>query len=280
MVIIKVCVTLAFIGIGYFYIDPKNYVPFLPPNTGHFGEFGWSGVLRAAGIVFFAYIGFDAVSTAAQETKNPQRNLPIGILGSLLACTLLYILFARVMTGLVNYKELNVAAPVAVAIRHTPFHWLQGLVKIAILTGLTSVILVLLLGQSRIFYSMAKDGLLPRLFCDIHPQYHTPWRSNLTLMVFVGVFGAFAPLDFVGSMTSIGTLLAFVMVCTGVLVLRYLEPNFPRPFKTPFVPYIPILGILVCLLLMFFLGWENWARLLIWLGIGLIIYFYYGRYHR
>ncbi len=280
MVMVKVSVTLAFIGVGFFYIDANNYVPFLPANTGTFGEFGWSGVLRAAGVVFFAYIGFDAVSTAAQETKQPQRNLPIGIMGSLVVCTVLYILFAFVMTGLVNYKDLNVAAPAAIAIQHTPFHWLQDLVKLAILTGLTSVILVLLLGQSRIFYSMAKDGLLPHIFCDIHPVYHTPWRSNLTLMMFVGAIGAFAPLDLVGSMTSIGTLLAFMMVCAGVLVLRYIEPDLPRPFKTPLVPYVPLLGILVCFGIMVFLGWENWARLLIWLGIGLAIYFYYGRYHR
>jgi len=280
MVVTKVSVTLAFIGIGYFYIDSANYHPFLPSNTGHFGEFGWSGVFRAAGIVFFAYIGFDAVSTAAQETKNPQRNMPIGILGSLVICTFLYVLFAYVMTGLVNYKDLNVAAPAALAIEHTPFHWLQWLVKIAILTGLTSVILVLLLGQSRIFYSMAKDGLLPAFFCEVHPKLHTPWRSNLILMVFVGSFGALAPLELVGSMTSIGTLLAFVMVCAGVLVLRYLEPNLIRPFKTPFVPWVPLMGICVCLFMMFFLGWENWMRLFLWLVIGLLIYFYYGRFHR
>ena len=280
MVFIKVSVTIVFIAIGFFYIDPKNFVPFLPPNTGNFGEFGWSGVLRAAGIVFLAYIGFDAVSTTAQETKNPQKNLPIGILGSLVICTILYILFAYVLTGLANYKELNVAAPVAVAIQHTPFPWLHELVKVAIIAGLTSVILVLLLGQSRIFYAMAKDGLLPRFFCEIHPKYHTPWRSNIILMILVGVFGAFAPLELVGGMTSIGTLLAFAMVCAGVLVLHYMEPSLPRPFKTPFVPYVPILGIAICLTLMAFLGWENWARLIIWLAIGLLIYFYYGKYHR
>jgi APA family basic amino acid/polyamine antiporter len=280
MVIIKISVTLAFIGVGFFYIDPKNYVPFMPANRGTFGEFGWSGVLRAAGIVFFAYIGFDAVSTAAQETIKPQKNLPIGILGSLIVCTIIYILFAFVLTGLVNYKDLNVAAPAAIAIQQTPFHWLQDLVKFAILTGLTSVILVLLLGQSRIFYAMAKDGLLPCMFGDVHPKFHTPWRSNWILMIFVGAIGALAPLDLVGSMTSIGTLLAFMMVCAGVLVLRYVEPDLPRPFKTPLVPYIPLLGILVCCLLMVFLGWENWARLIIWLIIGLAIYYYYGRYHR
>lgn len=280
MVITKVTVVLIFIAVGFFYINYQNYDPFLPANTGAFGDFGWSGVFRAAGIVFFAYIGFDAVSTAAQETKNPQVNLPIGILGSLAICTLLYILFAFVMTGLVNYKELNVAAPAALAIDQTPFPWLQKLLTLAILMGLTSVILVLLLGQSRIFFAMAKDGLLPPFFCEVHPTYHTPWRSNLILMVFVGLFGGFAPLEVVGSMTSIGTLLAFVIVCAGVLVLRYIEPKIPRPFRTPFVPYVPLLGILVCLTMMFSLGLENWARLIVWLLIGLLVYFYYGRFHR
>jgi basic amino acid/polyamine antiporter, APA family len=280
MVLIKIFATLVFIGLGYFYINFTNYHPFLPPNQGNFGEFGWSGVFRAAGIVFMAYIGFDAVSTAAQETKNPQRNLPIGILGSLLICTILYVLFAFVMTGLVNYKELNVAAPVALAIEHTPFPWLQRLIKIAILTGLTSVILVLLLGQSRVFFAMAKDGLLPKFFCELHPNFHTPWKSNLILMLFVGFIGAFTPLEVVGSMTSIGTLLVFSMVCLSVLFLRYLEPDLIRPFRTPFVPWTPLLGIFVCLFLMCFLGWHNWLRLIIWLFFGLLIYFSYGRFHR
>jgi basic amino acid/polyamine antiporter, APA family len=280
LVLVKVSATLIFIAIGWFYVNPSNYEPFLPANTGTFGEFGWSGVFRAAGIVFLAYIGFDAVSTAAQETRNPQRNLPIGILGSLLICTIIYILFARVMTGLINYKELNVAAPVALAIAHTPFHWLQEVVKLAIITGLSSVILVLLLGQSRVFYSMAKDGLLPPLFCEIHPKFHTPWKSNLLLMFFVGLFSSFSSLELVGSMTSIGTLLAFVIVCAGVWILRYLEPDLPRPFRAPAVPFVPIMGILVCGGMMVFLGWENWVRLIVWLGIGLAIYFYYGRFHR
>lgn len=279
MVFIKVSVTIIFICLGIWYINVSNYTPFLPENTGKFGEFGWSGVMRASGVVFFAYIGFDAVSTVAQETKNPQRNLPIGIIGSLIICTLLYILFSFVMLGLVNYKDLNVAAPVALAIDQTPYPWLQGLVKLAILTGLTSVILVLLLGQSRIFYSMASDGLLPPLFSKILPRFQTPWISNLILMFFVGLTASFAPLAAVGHMTSIGTLLAFLIVCLGVLILRYREPHLKRPFKTPGFPIVPILGIVSCLLMMFSLGIVTWLRLGVWLFIGIIIYFSYSRFH-
>jgi APA family basic amino acid/polyamine antiporter len=278
MVIIKVTVVILFIVVGFFFIDPHNYHPFFPENAGKFGEFGWSGVMRAAGMVFFAYIGFDAVSTVAQEAKNPHKTLPIGIICSLIICTILYILFSFVMVGMVNYRELNVAAPVAVAIDHTPFPWLKWLVKLAILTGLTSVILVLLLGQSRIFYAMSSDGFLPPLFSKIHPKFHTPWISNLILMVFVGLTAAFAPLTAVGQMTSIGTLLAFVVVCLGVLVLRYKEPNLLRPFKTPWVPFVPLAGIIVCLLMMFSLGLATWLRLIIWLAIGMFIYFFYSRY--
>jgi APA family basic amino acid/polyamine antiporter len=278
MVIVKVSVAVIFIIVGFFFIQADNYHPFLPENTGTFGEFGWSGVMRAAGIVFFAYIGFDAVSTVAQETKNPQKTLPIGIIGSLAICTILYILFSFVMVGLVNYKELNVAAPVALAIDQTSFPWLKWLVKLAILTGLTSVILVLLLGQSRIFYAMSSDGLLPPLFSRIHPKFRTPWISNLILMSFAGIFASFASLEMMGQMTSIGTLLAFVIVCLGVLTLRYQEPHLPRPFKTPWVPFVPVMGIFVCLLMMVSLGIATWVRLIIWLAIGLIIYFYYGRH--
>lgn len=277
VVVIKVAIVVIFIVIGFFYINPANYTPFIPPNTGVFGEFGWSGIFRAAGVVFFAYIGFDAVSTAAQETTNPQKAIPIGILGSLLICTVLYVFFAFVMTGLANYRELDVAAPVAVAISKTPFPWLHHLVKLAILAGFTSVILVMLLGQSRIFYSMAKDGFLPKVFSIIHPKFKTPWRSNLILMIFVASFGAFAPLSLVGHMTSIGTLLAFVIVCAGVLVLRYSQPAHPRPFKTPLVPLVPLLGILTCLIMMASLGIDNWLRLFAWLALGMLIYFFYGR---
>lgn len=276
MVIIKVSVVLIFIVVGFFYIDPANYHPFIPANTGEFGAFGFSGVMRAAGVVFFAYVGFDSISTAVQETKNPQKSIPVGIIGSLAICTVLYILFSLVLTGLTNYTELNVAAPVSVAIEKTPFPWLHELVDLAIICGLTSVILVLLLGQSRIFYIMSKDGLLPSLFSRLHPKFHTPWYCNLVLMVMVGLFGAFAPLSALGHMTSIGTLLAFVMVCACVLILRYRHPEIPRSFRTPFVPLIPILGILVCLSMMISLGIDNWLRLIIWMAIGLVIYFCYG----
>lgn len=279
MVSIKISIVIIFICMGFSYIHMENYSPFLPENTGKFGEFGWSGVMRGAGVVFFAYIGFDAVSTVAQETKNPQRNLPIGIIGSLIICTVLYILFSFVLVGLVNYKDLNVAAPVALAINQMPYPWLQGLVKLAILTGLTSVILVLLLGQSRIFYVMASDGLLPPLFAKILPRFQTPWISNIILMLFVGLTAAFAPLAVVGHMTSIGTLLAFVIVCLGVLILRYKEPHLKRPFRTPGVPFVPLLGILSCLLMMVSLGFATWMRLIVWLLLGIGIYFSYSRYH-
>lgn len=279
MVIIKVSVVIIFIAVGAFYIDPNNYHPFIPPNTGNFGHFGISGIMRAAGVVFFAYVGFDSISTAVQETKNPQKSIPIGIIGSLAICTLFYVLFSLVMTGLVNYKELDVAAPVSVAIDKTPFPLLQNLVDLAILCGLTSVILVLLLGQSRIFYIMSKDGLLPPIFSVLHPTFRTPWYCNLILMIMVGLLGAFAPLSVLGHMTSIGTLLAFVIVCACVWILRVRHPEISRSFKTPFVPYIPLLGILVCLSMMISLGIDNWLRLFIWMIIGWIVYFAYGKHH-
>ena len=280
VVVIKVAVVLVFIGVGVWFVKGSNYTPFIPENTGKFGEFGWSGVLRAAGVIFFAYIGFDAVSTAAQEAKNPQRDMPIGILGSLAICTILYVAFSLVMTGLAHYTEFKgAAAPVAVAIAYTPYKWLQPLVKLAIIAGFTSVILVMLLGQSRVFFSMSRDGLLPKIFSDIHPRYRTPWRSNLLFMVFVSLFSAFAPISMVGHMTSIGTLFAFVIVCAGILVLRRAQPDAPRPFRTPLVPVVPVLGIAVNAALMYGLGWENWMRLLVWLVIGLCIYFGYSRHH-
>ena len=280
IVVIKVAVVLAFIGVGVWYINPDNYVPYIPPNSGQFGEFGWSGILRAAGIIFFAYIGFDAVSTAAQEAKNPQRDMPVGIIGSLAICTLLYVLFSIVMTGLARYTEFKgAAAPVAIAIRYTPFGWLQSAVKVAILAGFTSVMLVMLLGQSRVFYSMSRDRLLPQLFSVIHPRFRTPYRSNLVFMGFVGLMAAFMPISVVGSMTSIGTLFAFVIVCAGVLIMRWKHPEIHRPFKTPLVPYVPVLGILVNLALMVGLGWSNWLRLLGWLAVGMLIYIGYSRTH-
>lgn len=278
IVVLKVAVVILFIIFGWAYINPANYVPYVPGNQGP-GEFGVSGIIRAAGIVFFAFIGFDAVSTAAQETRNPQRNMPIGIIGSLVVCTILYVLFAHVLTGIVNFRELNNAAPVATAIDRTGLVWLKTAIKLAIIAGYTSVILVMLLGQSRVFYSMSRDGLLPKVFSDIHPEWRTPWRSNLVFMVFVGLFAAFAPIQIVGEMTSIGTLFAFVLVCAGILVMRRTHPELRRPFRTPLVPLVPILGIAANLFLMFGLGFENWARLLVWLAIGLVIYFGYSRKH-
>jgi APA family basic amino acid/polyamine antiporter len=279
IVVVKVTVVILFILFGWSYINPANHVPFIPENTGESGHFGWSGIVRAAGVVFFAFIGFDAVSTAAQETKNPQRDMPIGIIGSLVVCTILYVLFSYTLTGIVNYTEMNNAAPVATAINRTGILWLAKAIKFAIIAGYTSVILVMLLGQSRVFYSMSRDGLLPALFSDIHPKYRTPWRSNLLFMVFVSLFAAFAPIQIVGEMTSIGTLFAFVLVCAGILVMRRTHPELKRPFRTPLVPLVPILGICANLFLMFGLGWENWLRLLVWLAIGLAIYFGYSRKH-
>lgn len=280
IVVIKLLVVFTFIAVGIHYIKPENYVPFIPENTGHFGEFGISGVMRAAGIIFFAYIGFDTVSTAAQESRRPQRDVPIGILGSLAICTLIYLAFSAVLTGMVNYQDMRGdAAPVATAINLTPYPWLQVMIKGGIIAGFTSVILVLLLGQSRVFYSMSRDGLLPKLFSDIHPKWRTPWRSNILFMVFVSIFAGFLPISQLGHMTSIGTLLAFIIVCIGVIVLRYKQPDLKRPYKVPCFPVFPILGILVCLAMMSSLDAETWWRLLIWLGIGLIIYFTYSRFN-
>ena len=280
IVFLKVGVVLVFIALGWQYIDPANYHPYIPQNTGTFGQFGWSGVLRGAGLVFFVFIGFDAVAASAQETKNPARDLPIGIIGSLLVCTILFGLFGHVMTGLANYKEFaNSGAPVAIAIEKTPYGWLSQAIILAILIGYTSVILIDLMAQSRMFYSISKDGLLPRMFSDVHAKFKTPWKSNIILCIFIGLFAAFVPMNVVGEMTSIGTLLAFLMVCVGILILRKTNPDAKRPFKVPLVPLIPILGILTCIAMMAFLPWETWLRLAVWLVIGLAIYFYYGKKH-
>ncbi|MGA8026610.1 MAG: amino acid permease [Bryobacteraceae bacterium] len=279
IVIIKVAVVIFFIGVGYFFINYKNYHPFLPQNTGHFGEFGWSGVLAAAGQIFFAYIGFDAVSTAAQEARNPKRDMPIGIIGSLAICTVLYILYALVLTGIVNYKDLNVPAPLAVAVdQMKSLPWVGFMMKLGSLCGLTSVMLVMLLGQSRVFYSMSNDRLLPKLFSEVHPRFRTPWKSNLVLMVFVSLGAAFTPIARLGNLTSIGTLFAFSVVCIAVVIMRKKQPNLPRPFRTPWVPVIPILGVVVNLGLMAGLGIITWAAFLIWMAIGLLIYFTYSRH--
>lgn len=290
IVLLKVSVVLIFIFLGWKYINTDNYVPYIPENNGNFGEFGFSGIIRAAAIVFFAYIGFDAVSTAAQEAKNPKRSMPWGILGSLAICTVLYILFAHVMTGVTSYKSFagkEGIAPVAVAIEnmgqpdaagviHPDYPWLNRAIIVAILAGYSSVILVMLLGQSRVFFSMSKDGLLPPVFQTIHPKYRTPAKSNLLFMLFVSLFAAFVPARVVGEMTSIGTLFAFILVCIGVWVLREKQPNAPRAFKTPLVPLIPILGIFSCLFMMVFLPLDTWIRLLVWMVIGFDVYLYYG----
>jgi len=277
IVAIKLLVVLVFIGVGWRYIHPANYHPFILPNTGEFGSFGFSGVMMGAGTIFFAYIGFDAVSTAAQECKNPKHDMPIGIIGSLAVCTVLYILFGHVLTGLVPYQKLGVAAPVALAIDQTPYLWMNDLVKFGILCGFTSVILVMLLGQSRVFYSMSRDGFVPKVFSDIHPRLRTPWRSNVLFFLFVAPFSAFLPLSVVGRMTSIGTLFAFVIVCAGVWMMRRKDPERPRPFRTPWVPAVPILGILCNFAMMYSLGWMNWLRLGVWFLIGQVIYFAYSR---
>ncbi|MEO9022730.1 MAG: amino acid permease [Ginsengibacter sp.] len=292
IVILKVSIVIIFVVIGFKYIRPENLKPLIPKNTGSFGSFGWSGIIRAAAVVFFAYIGFDAVSTAAQETKNPKKAMPIGILGSLAICTVLYIFFAYVMTGVANYKMFNVGgsadlAPVAIAIKQmgpvgingivTPaYPWLNTMIIIAILLGYSSVILVMLLGQSRVFYSMSTDGLLPKVFSKIHSKHRTPYKSNLLFMVFVSAFAALVPGRIVGEMTSIGTLFAFILVCIGVLVMRSKMKDAPRAFRVPFVPVIPILGVLVCLGMMVFLPFDTWIRLIVWMLIGLDVYLAYG----
>lgn len=280
LVILKVSVVLLFIAIGWSFINPVNHTPFVPENTGSFGHFGWSGILRGAGIVFFAFIGFDAVSTAAQEAKNPQKGMPIGILGSLAICTILYVLFSYVMTGIANYTEFKgSAAPVAIAIAKTPYVWLNQTVIIAILAGYTSVMLVMLLGQSRVFYTMSKDGLLPKLFSDLHPKFATPYKCNLLFAVFVSLFAGFVPVKVVGELVSMGTLFAFVLVCIGVMLMRKTEPNAVRPFRTPLVPLVPILGILVCVAMMVSLPGLTWLNMLAWMAIGFIVYFLYSKNH-
>jgi APA family basic amino acid/polyamine antiporter len=263
------------------YVKPENWEPFIPPNDGTFGHFGVSGIVRAAGVIFFAYIGFDAVSTAAQEAKNPQRDLPIGILASLTICTVLYILMSRVMTGIAHYSELNVADPVYVAIAKAGpgLEWLKPLIALGAIAGLASVVLVMLLGQPRIFYAMSRDGLLPPVFGKVHPKYQTPYISTIITGIFAAIIAGLFPIALLGELVSIGTLLAFVIVSAGVLVLRYRSPNLHRPFRTPLVPLVPILSILICGYMMSGLPADTWLRLLIWLGLGLAIYFLYGRQH-
>jgi APA family basic amino acid/polyamine antiporter len=293
IVALKIAVVLIFIILGWSYINNSNYHPYIPDNTGKFGDFGFSGIIRAAAIVFFAYIGFDAVSTAAQEAKNPKRDMPIGILGSLLICTILYILFAHVMTGVTSYTTFrgqDGIAPVAVAIEHMgkevspgvwqpDYPWLNRAIVVAILGGYASVILVMLMGQSRVFFSMSKDGLIPKIFSSVNPKTQTPAKNNLLFMCFVSAFAAFVPARVVGEMTSIGTLFAFILVCIGVWVMRKKMPEIPRAFKTPMVPLVPILGIGTCLFMMVFLPMDTWIRLLVWMLIGMDIYLVYGARH-
>lgn len=289
IVITKVSIVILIIIFGWHFINPANHEPYIPAATTYTDHQGINhsyggimGILGAAGVVFFAFIGFDAVSTAAQETKNPKTAMPIGILGSLAICTVLYILFAHVLTGLApvdffrtNGKEASVVA--AINTYMPGYGWLGKLVTVAILAGFSSVILVMLLGQSRVFYSMSKDGLLPPAFSALHPKFKTPYKANLIILAIVGVFAAFVPGDIVGEMTSIGTLFAFILVCAAVIILRKTEPGLPRQFKTPFVPIVPILGIVVCAAMIFGLGWTNWLRLFGWLAIGFIIYFMYSK---
>lgn len=279
IVFIKVAIVFLVIGFGFMYVVPDNWAPLIPENTGQFGQFGWSGVLRGAGVIFFAYIGFDAVSTAAQEAKNPQRDLPIGILGSLAVCTVLYILMALVMTGVASYTELNVPDPVYVAIDKAgpALAWLKPIIALGAIAGLASVVLVMLLGQPRIFYAMSRDGLLPPVFGRIHSRFQTPYLSTIITGSVAGIIGGLFPIGILGELVSIGTLLAFVIVSAGVLVLRYRSPELPRPFKTPFVPVVPILSILICGYMMAGLPFDTWLRLLVWMGIGFVIYFLYGR---
>src|SRR5258706_2431626 len=300
IVVLKVAIVLIFIAIGWSYIRPENHTPFIPEPTKYtntqgittnFG--GIMGILGAAGVVFFAFIGFDAVSTAAQEAKNPKKDMPIGILGSLAICTVLYILFSYVLTGVASTEDFRVhgkEASVSYAIEHMSgtmvngawvpkFGWLSNLVTVAILAGFSSVILVMLLGQSRVFYSMSKDGLLPKPFSAVHPKHRTPYKANWMIFLMVGAFAAFIPGDIVGEMTSIGTLFAFILVCAGVWIMRVKHPEIPRAFKTPAVGLVAILGILVCTAMIFGLGWTNWARLGGWLVIGLVIYFGYSKSH-
>jgi APA family basic amino acid/polyamine antiporter len=276
IVIVKVAVVLLFIAFGISYINPANLTPMVPPSSGEFGVYGWSGILRGAGVIFFAYIGFDAVSTAAQEAKNPQRDMPIGIMGSLVICTILYIAVALVLTGIVPYTQLNVPDPIAVGIDATGLVWLKPLVKIGAIAGLSSVILVMLLAQPRIFYTMSRDGLLPPVFAKIHPKFRTPWITTIFTGIAVSIAGGLFNINVLGELVSIGTLFAFVIVCVGVLVLRKTQPDIDRPFKTPGMPWVPLLGALSCLYLMIGLPWHTWERLLIWLAIGLAIYFLYG----
>jgi basic amino acid/polyamine antiporter, APA family len=281
IVFIKVAIVFLVIGFGFMFVNTANWHPFIPENTGTFGQFGWSGILRGSAVIFFAYIGFDAVSTAAQEAKNPQRDLPIGILSSLAVCTVLYILMALVMTGIARFSELNVPDPVYVAIGKAGpgLAWLRPIVALGAIAGLASVVLVMLMGQPRIFYSMSRDGLLPPLFSTVHPKFRTPWVSTIITGVVAAAIAGLFPIELLGQLVAIGTLFAFVIVSAGILVLRYRSPELHRPFRTPLVPLVPLLSIFICGYMMYGLPTDTWFRLFIWLVLGLFIYFLYGKNH-
>jgi len=280
VVAIKVTVIVLFVGFGVWVIDGANWQPFIPENAGQFGKFGWSGIVQAAGIIFFAYIGFDAVSTAAQEAKNPQRDMPIGILASLAVCTVLYVAVAAVLTGMVHYSELNTPAPVALALdRHPELDWLSGWIKLGAIAGMTSVMLVMMLGQPRIFYAMSRDGLLPPVFRKVHPTHRTPYVGTLITGTLAALIGGLFPVTILGELVSIGTLLAFTTVCLGVLVLRYTRPDLARPFKVPAPWFVCIAGAVVCTGMMVSLPHDTWVRLAGWTAIGFLIYALYGFRH-
>jgi APA family basic amino acid/polyamine antiporter len=292
MVIIKIGVVLFVIVVGAWYVSPENWHPFAPYGYTGISFFGYSldghvdkagkpvGMLAGAAVIFFAYIGFDAVSTQAEEARNPQRDVPIAIIASLALCTVLYIAVAAVVTGMVKYNAIDINAPVADAFKQRNLGWAELLITIGALTGITSVLLVMMLSQPRVFLAMARDGLLPAsFFAAVHPRFQTPWKSTLLTGAVVGTMASLLPLHVLAELTNIGTLLAFVIVCAAVLIMRRIDPDTPRPFRAPLVPLVPILGILLCLLLMFSLPWENWLRLAAWLMVGLVIYFCYGRFH-